>query len=148
MASDLAHYAELLFNKFVAEKGLNIPHLSIDDFKDQKMMVSNIYYNGPLIATDIFALLPENKLYALFIANGKLLGADQKMVGRASRLAHYHMIKWATENGIKEVSLGALGERYPDNIRFKKSFGGYEKQITQYKKVYNPLLKLALRVLK
>ncbi len=142
-------YAEFLtlLNKFIGAKKLNVPKIAFDDIKHQTHLLVNIFKADQLLASD-FAGLQGSSIFLLWICNSKPLGENKKLVSMASRLAHFEAMKWGKENGYKEFSVGALTSNLSPNKQFKKGFGGYEKEIKTYIKIYNPILKLLNMALK
>jgi hypothetical protein len=134
-----------LFEKHAKSKGMKLQHLPKMQIEQQKHLLVSVWNkNHDLpIACDYAGIQNEN-LYMIFICNANCLGVvDSRLVSRASRLAHWETMKWAKAEGYEEVSVGALSdEGNNSNDAFKKGFGGYEKEITTFIKVYNPLLKL------
>ena len=137
-----------LFMKQADYKRLKLKHLPVEGLRKQEHLLVSVWGVGgkhPL-ACD-YAGIQGTSLYIVFICNSRCLGDDQRLVSRASRLAHWEMIKWAKEHGYSEISVGALGDDPSDrgNVEFKKGFGGYEKRVAAYIRVYNPVLRLLSR---
>jgi hypothetical protein len=137
-----------LFAKQADYKRLKLKRLPAESLRLQEHLLVSVWGENKQhpLACD-YAGVQDKGLYIIFICNARCMGEDQRLVSRASRLAHWEALKWAREHGCREVSVGALGDDPSDkgNVEFKKGFGGYEKKLTAYTRIYNPALRVLWR---
>jgi hypothetical protein len=137
-------------------KGLPKFFISIDYMKKYGTLFI-IEFDGEILG-GCLCLEDKNNIRGL-IAASKRLEVDReksKLIGRANRLIHWYIIKYAKEKGIKEYDMGGFHNKKTGNIQkdnidfFKQGFGGeftiqyiYEKDYTwlykSYKKINNLL---------
>ena len=139
-----------LFESQAKYKGLKMRKLPIIQIKQQKHLLVSIWNGKSYPLACDYAGIQDESLYMIFICNARCFNENPRLVSRASRLAHWEAVKWAKSEGYGKISVGALSNDPKDrgNVEFKKGFGGYEKEIKTYIKIYNPILKLLNMALK
>jgi lipid II:glycine glycyltransferase (peptidoglycan interpeptide bridge formation enzyme) len=107
-------------------------------------------YNG-IILSGIVSLLDENYL-VMWVGSSYRFSKNieiKKLVGPASHLTYWEVIKYAKAKGIKELNSGPSGTRDNPNlglIWFKEGLGAKIKTYQTYYKDYNLPLKIARNI--
>lgn len=142
----------LLMNSMTKIRKLHLPDFFKVNLRQQDHLLVSVsvkQYKMPL-ALDYFGI-QGNSLYVNFITNAKYWveeTVDARLISRASRLSVWETIKWGKAREFREVTLGGLSPDDPKHDSFKEGFGGHDKEIIGYQRIFNPLLKLALTIKK